>query len=75
MQVSLYLNDSLAKQVNAVAKARGLSVSSYISEAIKNHISSEYSQTFLSSLGSLSGVDIRRPEQLSFSDDIKRVKL
>jgi hypothetical protein len=75
MQMSLYLNDVLAKKVNAVAKARGLSVSGYISEALKNHISSEYSQVFLSSLGALSDVDIERPKQPSFSDDAERATL
>jgi metal-responsive CopG/Arc/MetJ family transcriptional regulator len=75
MQVSLYLNDKLAKKVNTVAKARGVSVSSYISEALEKQLNSEYSQAFLSSLGSLSGVDIERPEQPTFSDDSERALL
>jgi hypothetical protein len=75
MQVSLYLNDGLAKEVSAVAKARGLSVSGYISEALRRHIGSAYSPTFLSSLGSLADVDMVRPKQPSFSDDADRDKL
>jgi hypothetical protein len=75
MQVSLYLSDQLAKKVNAVAKARNVSVSSYVSEALEKQLGSEYSQAFISSLGSLSDVNIERPKQPSFTDDTKRAKL
>jgi hypothetical protein len=75
MQVSLYLNDNLAKKVNIAANIRGVSVSSYISEALEKQLYSEYSQVFLSSLGSLSDVSMERPAQPSFSDDTERPTL
>jgi hypothetical protein len=75
MQVSLYLNDKLAKKVNTAAKARGVSVSGYISESIERRLGSEYSQVFVASLGSLSDVDMERPKQMPFSGDVKRLRL
>jgi hypothetical protein len=75
MPLSLYLDDDLTKQVKAAAKAQGVSVSKYIAKSIEQRLGLEYSSAFLSSLGSLADIDIRRPKQPSFSDDAKRSAL
>ncbi|MDR1798108.1 MAG: ribbon-helix-helix domain-containing protein [Clostridiales Family XIII bacterium] len=75
MQVSLYLNDNLAKRVSRAAKERGVSVSGYISESVEARLGSEYSPEFIATLGSLKDVDIKRPEQPKLEGGAKREKL
>ncbi|MDR1271479.1 MAG: ribbon-helix-helix domain-containing protein [Clostridiales Family XIII bacterium] len=75
MPLSLYLNDNLTKRVKTAAKAEGVSVSNYIAKSIEQRLGLEYSSDFLSSLGALSDVEISRPKQPPFSDDVKRIVL
>ena len=79
MRTTISLDDRLAKQVRRAAKARGISVSAFISrtldDALKRREPSEQASFQLVTVRGVharSGVDLDRPRALEAQDDESR---
>lgn len=71
-QVSLYLDNRTLKAVENKAKARKISVSKYVKEAIEKDIHSNWPKDYFALFGSIKDSTLKRPKALSFNSD--RVK-
>lgn len=71
-QLSLYLDNKTLKAVESKAKARKISVSRYVKEAIEKDIHSHWPQDYFSLFGSVADPTLRVPQQISFMSDRKR---
>jgi len=73
-QISLYIDESTLKKIELEAKKEHLSISKWVAEQIKNKIEPKYPDGYENLFGSL-GDDFIRQDQISFSNDSKRVNL
>jgi hypothetical protein len=71
-QVSLYLDNKTLKAVELKAKARKISVSRYVKEAIEKDIHSHWPEDYFRLFGSVSDPTLRVPQEISFATDRKR---
>ncbi len=71
-QLSLYLDNKTLEAVELKAKARKISVSRYVKEAIEKDIHSHWPQDYFNLFGSVSDPTLRVPQEISFPTDRKR---
>jgi len=71
-QLSLYLDNKTLKAVELKAKARKISVSRYVKEAIEKDIHSHWPEDYFRLFGSVSDPTLRVPQEISFATDRKR---
>jgi hypothetical protein len=63
-QLHLYLPDDLAKDVRNRAKARGMTVSAFLSELVRSQLTEGWPDDFFTKVvGGWSGDPLERPEQ------------
>jgi hypothetical protein len=71
-QLSLYLDSKTLKAVEARAKARKISVSRYVKEAIEKEFHSSWPKDYFRLFGSISDVTFQAPKELPFASDRAR---
>ena len=74
-QVSLYLDKPLYKEVEAIVKKKGVSMSSFVSNVLKEYIEDDWPKEFLEAIGSMKGESFDVPEDIPWSFDSKRETL
>jgi hypothetical protein len=74
-QMSLYFDEDLASEIQKNARKEKVSVSKYVSDALRQRMSDEWTEDFLSALGAVRDASFVRPAQPDFSFDAKRGKL
>jgi hypothetical protein len=73
--MSLYFDENLALDVSKRARKKSLSVSKYVSDILRANMDDEWTEEFLSSLGSVGADSIERPTQPDFALDSHREKM
>ena len=73
-QISLYIDESTLKKIEAAASRQHVSISKWVAEQIRTRLEPVYPQTFEDLFGSISDETLVRPEEISFESDIKREK-
>lgn len=68
-QVSLYLDNRTLKAVETKAKARKISISKYVKEAIERDIHSNWPKDYFELFGSIKDATFKRPKELDFEAD------
>ena len=71
-QLSIYIDSETHKKLEKAAKAKKVSVSKYIREALHKSFTDEWPADFFNLCGSISDDSFVRPEQGSFNDDSHR---
>ena len=74
-QVSLYLDKPLYKEVQSVVKRKGVSMSSFVSEVLKEYLADDWPEEFLEVIGSMNDEPFELPEDIPWSFDSKRETL
>jgi len=72
-QLSLYLDNRTLKAVETKAKARKMSISKYVKEAIEKDIHSTWPKDYFALFGSIKDPAFKRPGQPDFQSD--RIKV
>ena len=72
-QLSLYLDNRTLKAVETKAKARKISISKYVKEAIEKDIHSNWPKDYFTIFGSIKDATFKPPKDLNFKSD--RVKV
>lgn len=73
-QVSLYLDNRTLKAVETKAKARKISISKYVKEAIEKDIHSNWPKDYFTLFGSIKDATFKRPKELDFKTDRFKVR-
>lgn len=73
-QLSLYLDNKTLKAVESKAKARNISVSKYVKEAIEKDIHSNWPKDYFALFGSIKDSTFKRPKDLNFNLDRSKAK-
>ena len=68
-QVSLYLDNRTLKAVETKAKARKISISKYVKEAIEKDIHSNWPKDYFALFGSIKDATFKRQKELDFKTD------
>lgn len=68
-QVSLYLDEKTLKAVEIKAKARKISISKYVKEAIEKDIRSNWPKDYFALFGSIQDATFKKPKELDFKTD------
>ncbi len=68
-QLSLYLDDQTLKAVENKAKAKKISVSKYVKEAIEKDINSNWPKNYFDLFGSIKDQTFKVPKELKFESD------
>ena len=68
-QVSLYLDNRTLKAVETKAKARKISISKYVKEAIEKDIHSNWPKDYFALFGSIKDATLKWPVELDFKTD------
>ena len=64
VRMHLYLTDALAEEVRNRAKSRGMTVSAYLTEILRSHLTDPWPEGFFSKVvGGWAGAPLERPEQ------------
>ena len=71
-QLSVYIDEKTQEKLERAAKARDISISKYIREALHKSFAEEWPADFFSLCGSLTDETFERPEQGSLSTDVPR---
>ncbi|MCL2785661.1 MAG: hypothetical protein FWD81_00345 [Methanomassiliicoccaceae archaeon] len=66
-QVSLYIDQALYMELRSKAKEKGTSLSSFVSDVLKEHLDNSWPEGFFDILGSWEGETIELPEDLPWS--------
>jgi len=74
-QVSLYLDKPLYKEVQSVVKRKGVSMSSFVSNVLKEYLEDDWPEEFLEVIGSMKDEPFELPEDIPWSFDSKRETL
>ncbi|MBV6494854.1 MAG: hypothetical protein LDLANPLL_02891 [Turneriella sp.] len=68
-QVSLYLDNKTLKAVETKAKAKKMSISKYVKEAIEKDIHSNWPKDYFNLFGSIKDATFKRPKELDLERD------
>ena len=71
-QLSVYIEEALNEELRSKAKEKGMSLSSFVSEALKGHMDDNWPEDFSEGFGSLEDDPMEAPEELPWSSDVKR---
>ena len=74
-QVSLYLDNRTLKAVETKAKARKISISKYVKEAIEKDIHSNWPKDYFALFGSIKDAAFKSPKELDFKTDRFKARL
>lgn len=73
-QLSLYLDNRTLKAVETKAKARKISISKYVKEAIEKDIHSKWPKDYFTLFGSIKDSTFKAPKELKFESDRIKAK-
>lgn len=73
-QLSLYLDNQTLKAVESKAKARKISISKYVKEAIEKDINAHWPKDYFSLFGSIKDKTFEAPKELKFKADRTKVQ-
>ncbi len=73
-QLSLYLDNRTLKAVETKAKARKMSISKYVKEAIEKDIHSNWPKDYFTLFGSIKDATFELPKELGFKSDRVKAK-
>jgi len=68
-QLSLYLDNQTLKAVETKAKARKISISKYVKEAIEKDIHANWPKNYFNLFGSIKDTTFKVPKDLEFETD------
>lgn len=68
-QLSLYLDNRTMKAVESKAKARKISISKYVKEAIEKDINAHWPKDYFNLFGSIKDRSFEAPKELNFKAD------
>lgn len=71
-QISLYIDRDLYKEVKSAAEKKDMSLSSFVSEVLKEHLVDEWPEGYFDLIGSLKDDPLELPEDLSWELDSPR---
>jgi hypothetical protein len=71
-QISLYIDESTLKKVEASAKKDHLSMSKWVTQLIRSRVTSEYPANYEDLFGSITDESYTVPDDVSFAADIER---
>ena len=74
-RMSLYIDQDLYAELMFKAKEKEMSLSSFVSEVLKEHLDDSWPEDFLEVFGSLEDDPMEIPEELPWSLDVKRKAL
>lgn len=74
-QISLYFDEVLYKEVKCAAKKKEVSISSFVSEIVKEHLDDEWPEGYFDLIGSLRDDPLGLPEELPWELDSPREEL
>ena len=74
-QVTIYMDDNTAKQVEKAAHAEHRSVSKWIKNKIIQFFQKEWTEDFIKTLGALKDEELQIPEDVPFKHDQPRERL
>ncbi len=74
-QLSLYLDNKTLKAVETKAKAKKISISKYVKEAIEKDIQANWPKDYFNLFGSVKDATFKTPAELKFETDRIRTKL
>jgi len=74
-QISLYIDKELYKEVEAVVKKKDVSMSSFVSNVLKEYLDNSWPEGFFDLYGSIGENSFEEPEELPFSLDAPRETL
>lgn len=73
-QISLYIDESTLKKVEASAKKEHLSLSKWVAQLIRTRVANEYPADFENLFGSIADDSYSIPDDISFAADVDREK-
>lgn len=71
-QISLYIDESTLKKVEASAKKEHLSLSKWVAQMIRTRVANEYPADFGDLFGSIADDSYSVPDDVPFAADIER---
>ena len=71
-QISLYIDKDLYKEVESAVKKKDVSMSSFVSNVLREYLDNTWPEGFFELFGSMKDDPIEEPEELSFSSDAPR---
>ena len=71
-QVSLYIDKPLYMELKTKAKEKGTSLSNFVSEALRKHISDSWPEGYFDLFGSLKDDSFEIPKDMPWSLDAKK---
>ena len=74
-QVSLYIDKETLTKVEQLAQKSRTSISKWVGNNLKKFIKDDYPEDFFELFGALQDASFKRPEDLFFQADTKRMKL
>ena len=74
-QVSLYIDPKLYMELKSKAKEKGTSLSSFVSEALKEKLDDSWPEGYFDLLGSLKDDPLEIPGELPWESDVRRKPL
>ena len=74
-QLSIYMDDRLLDRVRTAAKIEGASLSGWARKKLTHALEKTWPQGYFAVFGSLADVDLERPAQPKFEDDVPREPL
>jgi hypothetical protein len=72
-QISLYIDDETLMKVKRLAEKNHTTISKWVGTKLKRHLKEEYPEDFFELFGSVADHSFKRPEELSFDSDTKRL--
>jgi hypothetical protein len=73
--INIYVDEDTRRKIRAAARREKSSLSKWVCKTLKRALENAWPEGYFDVLGSLSGSDLRRPDQGRFEDDAPRGKL
>ena len=74
-QITLYINESIFKQITKEAKHAHLSLSKWVQDKLVGTLDKNWPAGYFDLFGAIDSKDFRRPDQGSFREDVRRTSL
>ncbi len=74
-QLSLYIDEETLRKIETAARINKTSVSKYVSQALKEHLSRKWPEGYKEIFGSITDDSFSKSDSLNFAHDLKRESL
>ncbi len=74
-QLTVYINDDILKKIEKAAKHEHTSISKWVKERLEKSFDQRWPGGYAEILGSLKGMNMKRPKQPPLSKDVRRASL